>query len=256
MFTLHQSLFWLHIVFGTMALILFWVPVLTKKGGLNHRRFGRYYSWVMYTVSYSAIIMALMVLVNPEAVKPGMLTNAKNPEQVLLFVRNFWALLLFLGVLVLTGIRYGNLVMACKADREPLRTWHHLALHMSLLVGSLWLLYIYFFNQGIILHLIFGCLGAVSVVQTFRYVFAKEITLAQLWRQHMEAMVGTGIGAYTAFLTFGTRRLFSEMGDWQWVFWILPGIVGATAITLLSKQYETKFKGKMAPKSRKNAPAA
>ena len=51
-------------------------------------------------------------------------------------------------------------------------------------------------------------------------------------------MIGSGIGAYTAFLAFGGRVMFSDMGQYQILFWVAPGIIGGTAISLLVRKYK------------------
>ena len=42
----------------------------------------------------------------------------------------------------------------------------------------------------------------------------------------------------TAFLAFGGRVMFSEMGQYQILFWIAPGIIGGSAISLLVRKYK------------------
>ena len=38
MLLIHQSLVWAHIVAGSLALALFWLPMLAKKGSPLHRQ--------------------------------------------------------------------------------------------------------------------------------------------------------------------------------------------------------------------------
>jgi hypothetical protein len=40
------------------------------------------------------------------------------------------------------------------------------------------------------------------------------------------------------FLAFGGRVMFSEMGQYQILFWIAPGVIGGTAISLLAGKYK------------------
>jgi hypothetical protein len=65
MSTLHSFTFVLHIIFGSMALILFWLPLASKKGSLDHIKFGRYYAKVMYVVAASGAVMAMLVIYSP-----------------------------------------------------------------------------------------------------------------------------------------------------------------------------------------------
>ena len=61
--------------------------------------------------------------------------------------------------------------------------------------------------------------------------------------EHLSAMLGTGVGAYTAFFVFGGRRLFSAYlpGSWQLLPWFLPTILGVPVITLTVRYYRARF---------------
>ena len=62
---IHQSALYLHVLVGAFALLLFWVPVFTRKGSLDHRRFGRVFARAMYVISLSGITMSGMDLLFP-----------------------------------------------------------------------------------------------------------------------------------------------------------------------------------------------
>jgi hypothetical protein len=49
----------LHIVCGTIALFVAPAAMLTVKGGLAHRRWGKTYFWMMAVVAVTAMVMAL-----------------------------------------------------------------------------------------------------------------------------------------------------------------------------------------------------
>ena len=70
MATLHQLAFYLHVSIGTLALLVFWIPVFTPKGSLDHRRFGRYFAMAMYAVAGSGLLMASMDLLAPFSSHP------------------------------------------------------------------------------------------------------------------------------------------------------------------------------------------
>jgi hypothetical protein len=71
---------------------------------------------------------------------------------------------------------------------------------------------------------------------------SKELKHKQWVIEHLGAMIGSGIGAYTAFFAFGGRQLFENLGNVQIIFWVAPGVIGSIAITILSRNYTTKFK--------------
>lgn len=56
----HFSIFKvLHIIAGFTALLVFWIPVVTKKGGKAHVRSGWVYVWAMGAVAISALVMGI-----------------------------------------------------------------------------------------------------------------------------------------------------------------------------------------------------
>ena len=108
MFLIHQGSFYLHIAVGSCALLLFWIPVFTKKGNLDHQRFGRYFSWAMYIVAFSGFTMSSLDLINPLVTHA--VADTVSPEVAADFVteaRSFALFLLSLSILVLTNTRQG-----------------------------------------------------------------------------------------------------------------------------------------------------
>jgi hypothetical protein len=220
-----------------MALLLFWVPILTKKGGLDHRKFGRHYANTMYMVAGTGALMALMVLYAPLVIKYQFVNDNTNTEQLALRLRIFWGFLLYLSLLTFVNVRHGILVLKNKKQHSNMREWPHLAFIGLLLIGGIVLL-----AFGVIysntLHIIFGILGTVLAMQIGHFCLAKSVSPNRWLVEHLGAFIGSGIGAYTAFLAFGGRSLFSELGQWQIIFWIAPGVVGAIASALMSRKYK------------------
>ena len=71
MSTLHSTLVYGHIVAGTIALILFWIPALARKGGNWHVRIGRIYVIAMYAVAVTAFVASLLSgLILPPLIGP------------------------------------------------------------------------------------------------------------------------------------------------------------------------------------------
>jgi uncharacterized membrane protein YsdA (DUF1294 family) len=239
MLTLHSILLGFHILFGAMALVLFWMPVIMKKGSLDHIKYGRNYAKVMYTVAATGAIMAILVLMDPLMLKSSFITAETDLQAFVTNVRAFWLFLLYLCLLTFAGIRHGLLVLRVKAQRQRLRSPLHVLTLLALLIGGIALL-----SMGLIrhntLHTIFGVLGTAIGTQMLRYCFAKQINHKQWLVEHLTSFIGTGIGAYTAFLAFGGRSLFSGLGEWQIIFWITPGLIGGIASGILSRNYKAK----------------
>ena len=253
MFIVHQSSFYLHIAVGSCALLLFWVPVFTKKGNLDHKRFGRYFCWAMYTVAISGFIMSSLDLIMP--LTTHALGETLSDERAASFaaeVRNLAVFLFSLSVLVLSSTRQGWLSILHRDDRAPLRTPIHNALLFSLVAVGI-TLGVYGLNSGSILFMVFGVLQIVTGISSLRYNYKNELAPKQWWIEHLRGLIGSGIGAYTAFFVFGGRRIFEALfqdaaADISIVLWVAPGVVGSIFIAYLSRHYRNKFGGNWAIK--------
>jgi len=246
MASLHQLAFYLHISIGTLALLVFWIPVFTRKGSLDHKRFGRYFAMAMYAVSFSGLLMASMDLLTPFAAHA--LVDSLSAEQVAAEareIRDAALFLLSLSILVLATTRHGWLVILHKADRQALRTPLHVGLvGLLILVGAS--LLVMGLLTGDPLFLGFAVLELVVGAGMLRYLFRAEIGPKAWWIEHLGALIGSGIGAYTAFFVFGGSRLLAQIvsGPFEGlslVLWFGPGVIGGVATVILSRQYRAKF---------------
>ncbi|GAA0341830.1 hypothetical protein GCM10009092_02980 [Bowmanella denitrificans] len=231
-----------HIMVGSAALLLFWIPAINRKGSLDHIKFGRYYANTMYMVAGSGMLICVLVLIAPLAIH-GLDLDKLSPEQARLNIRLFALFLLYLSWLTLASVRHGMLVLRVKQNRILLRSVSHLALLSLLTIGGVSLFGLgLWFNK--VLHIIFGILGTIIGSQMLIYCWRRRIGPRQWWIEHLGAMIGSGIGAYTAFLTFGARQVLAAAGYWQLFFWVAPGIIGAVVIAHLSRKYQLEFQGK------------
>ncbi|WP_088329895.1 hypothetical protein [Lacimicrobium sp. SS2-24] len=239
MLMLHNVLLMFHIAVGSAALLLFWVPALTKKGSMDHNKFGRYYANVMYLVAASGFIMSVITLMAPLAIH-GSDVRPEDAQYASARIRQFAFFLLYLSWLVLTSIRHGVLVLKCKNDRGPLLKFSHLSLLLVLFVGGIGL-----FIQGVygnrVLDMIFAALGMFIAAGMLHYVFRNQLKPRQWWVEHLGAMIGSGIGAYTAFFAFGARAVLADSGYIQLIAWVAPGVIGSIVIAIQSRKYTIKF---------------
>lgn len=253
MLLIHQWSFYLHVAIGSCALLLFWIPVFTRKGNLDHKRFGRYFARAMYAVAFSGILMSGFDLLNPLATHaPGADLSDEDAISFAAEVRGFALFLFSLSILVLTSTRQGWLSILHRDDRTVLRTPLHTALCLSLIAVGITLL-VYGLNSGSVLFIIFAILQIFSGANSLRYNFKKELGAKEWWIEHLSGLIGSGIGAYTAFFVFGGRRIFESLfgdvlGDLAVVLWVAPGVIGAIAINYLSRHYRKKFGGDWAVK--------
>ena len=50
---------WIHVLAGTVALVVAPIALVTVKGGPTHRRWGKVYFWAMALVAATAIVVGL-----------------------------------------------------------------------------------------------------------------------------------------------------------------------------------------------------
>lgn len=244
MTTLHSILVWLHIVFGAVALVLFWVPALARKGGALHVKAGRYYTNVMYTVAVTAFFASVIVLADPIGIRrPGEDLSAAEAERLASLYRMFSLFLLMLSVLVFSSVRHGMLALRERRAPGLLNSPLHRAL-----IGSLGLLALVVgflgIRHGQVLLMVFGGLGLSGAWSMFRDSRIERPSRRQLIVAHLDGLIGSGIGAYTAFFAFGGARLFGDLlpGQWQVIPWVLPAIIGTIAINRLRRPFEREHR--------------
>jgi hypothetical protein len=244
--SLHQLAFYLHISSGTLALLVFWIPVFTRKGSLDHRRYGRCFALAMYAVAGSGLLMASLDLLLPLAGHP--LPAAATASQIAAEIRELRlgaVFLLSLSVLVLTTTRHGWQVIVHRQHRAALRTPVHLGLITVLgLVGAALLVLGLLLRAPLFIG--FGLLELSVWAGMLRYLLRAEIGPKQWWIEHLGAFIGSGIGAYTAFFVFGGSRLLAQFltgpGEGlSLLFWFGPGVIGSVATAVLTRQYRQRF---------------
>ncbi|MDF2179487.1 hypothetical protein P2G88_14630 [Aliiglaciecola sp. CAU 1673] len=248
---LHSILFVLHVILGSAALLLFWAPMTMKKGGIDHKRFGTYYATTMFGVAFTGAAMCLLVLSDPIAIHGQNLAPERQVEAAWT-IRLFSLFLLYLSWLTFTTVKHGLLVLRCKTDRHALRAPVHQVFVVGLILGGITLAALGL-ATGKILHVVFGAVGTVLGSQMLHYCLKAQLKAKEWWVEHLGAMIGSGIGAYTAFIAFGARQLLSGIGTWQLLFWILPGIVGGIFIARLSRQYSQPVNTGIPPTTRRES---
>jgi len=183
-----------------------------------------------------------MVLIDPIGIRrPG---QVLDPEQALEFAdrtRMFSLFLLMLSVLVFASVQHG--VAALRERTQPGTLLRPLRLNM---LGLLALLGIMVGVIGVqnrqLLLIIFGGISLAVAVGMLRDTLKKDRKPRDLLIAHLSGLIGSGIGAYTAFFAFGGSRLLGEIlsGQWHVVPWVLPSIVGTVAINRLKRRYERR----------------
>jgi len=227
---------WIHVIFGFLGLAAFWVPILTRKGGKHHRRFGRVFRYsAMVVITAAGISVTLNLL---RLLLAGQ-SPAQNPSG--------WAFLVFLGYLALvTGVMlsHGLAVLAAKRDLRQLNTgYRHLIAWLSI-AGSVFIVgwALYWQPPNAVLLYALSPLGIANGVGMLKlYQMPPDDPKTWLY-EHLGAMLGTGIAFHTAFAVFGVNRLlqFELPGMLMVIPWLLPAALGIPASMLWKRHYRRK----------------
>ena len=241
---IHQLAFYVHILAGAIALIVFWLPLIAKKGSPEHVKYGHYFVNGMYTVSVSGFIMTILVLIDPIGVRePTRDLSLESAKNLAFQSRLFAGFLLMLSFLVFNSVRHSILVLQAKAERKLLRKPSHVG--MILLQAILGLIMGYLgIVQGFVLYQVFAVLCVANAIGTLHYIFKEAIKKREWIIAHLSSILGAGIAAYTAFFVFGGSRLLSVIfyGNGQVLLWVMPGVIGGIASAYYSKKYKRQYR--------------
>ena len=240
---LFQGLRWLHIAAGAVALVLFWIPVIARKGGKLHIRIGWAYVVCMSCVVVTAFAMSGMVFANPLGVRQ--IQAPLSAEELARFLRSqrlFSAFLAYLAGVTLASGWQGIWVQRTKRTPEALRTPFNVALNALTAFSGLGVLLLGLrFSSAVFVAL--SPVGVLVGGGNLRYLLRGPATKMAWWYEHLGSMIGTGIAGYTAFFVFGGSRLFPSVARTQLyaIFWVLPTLIGVPAIYLAVFYYRGKF---------------
>ena len=212
---LHKIILFIHIAIGSISLLIFWIPVFTKKGGKLHNKAGMLYVYTMWIVVITAVFLSIINL-----------------------IQNDYITAAFLGFLtLLTGHPLWYAVAILKHKKQiPVRLLKIRRVILGLLVSSaaglvIWSILLKVQGASILL-LIFGIIGLTQLP-----LFLKSIKKSQAdgnWiAAHINGMVTSGIAAYTAFFAFGGSTFFGEIftGPMIAIPWTLPSVIGTIFIS-------------------------
>jgi uncharacterized membrane protein len=218
----------IHIAAGSVALLSMFVPMVTRKGGLIHRRAGWVFVVAMATVAATALV----------------LSGARLLFDPTLQGRNAGLFLLLLTVLTASGVSAGVRVLRFKARAGAHRHWWDLGLPALLVVIGTGV-GLYGLMRGSVLFAAFAGLSVVNGVSDVRYWLRRPSSQAHWWFEHMGSMLGSSIAATTAFLV----NTADNFGIWILAAWLGPSIIGAPAIAIWTAYYRRRFAAPPSPES-------
>jgi uncharacterized membrane protein len=220
--TLLSILRFAHIAGGFVALISFWIPALTRKGSPIHRKAGRIYVRGM-----------------------GVVVVTSLPLSALSFLEGDWVagtFLCYLFIITMTALYTGVRATRSKARPQQLITPLFVALGWSTLIGGIVVLILGLATKTWLL-VGFSAIGLTAGPAQLSFIRKPPSDPRYWWFEHFGGMIGSGIAAHVAFLSFGARRLIPgfDLGSWGMLAWFVPVIVGVVAINRLNAHYRAKF---------------
>ena len=211
----------LHILFGSLGLVSFWIPVLGTKGGRLHRQWGRIFSISLLVTGTAAIGISLCTLIDPTGTHP----HLEDSE----WVRGvFGWMMLGLAVLTVNLAWYGWQCIRNRDDHQANLEWRNLALQVVLLLLSLVGIWQAIrIEEPIILGM--PAIGIATVATNLHFLFKRNPQPLDWLKEHIKALIGAGISVYTAFFAFGAVRTFPALALHPGL-WAIPLTVGLALI--------------------------
>ncbi len=225
--TLFEILVAIHIATGATGLVIFWVPVVGRKGGVNHRRFGTLFTLTMLVTGAVAVGIACTTLYDPLGTHPHLVEHPVFSDPAMISGIFGW-MMLYLAILTVNLAWQGWLCINNRRDHLRNRAWHNLLSQLVLTLASIncfwqgWLI-----AQPMMMGM--SMVGFATVATNLWFLYRIPPSPLARIREHIKALVGAGISVYTAFFAFGAVRLVPELALTP-VLWAMPLIVGLTLI--------------------------
>lgn len=196
-----------HAVTGSLGLMTGLVAIIVKKGGITHKRFGRFFYYSML----STACLALFVSVLP------------NHESPFLFVIG-----IFSSYFILTGYR------AVRFKNKNPELFDYIISWVMIITGLCMIAIPMILSKEMNIVLsVFGFAGLIfSIQDVFIYRRPEDLKLNWL-KVHLGKMMGAYISAVTAFVVVN-QILPGVYG------WIAPGVIGGVFIALWSRKISSQ----------------
>lgn len=246
----------IHIGAAFLALAVFWLPLLVRKGSRLHVMGGR-----VFVVCATVTLATIFAICACRFIDPiGLFPPEVQPpaDQAADFVRVVHVLYAFLGALALfTFVALFLAVRVVRTRHAPERLasrgtglllWLQVGVSLALIgmASALWIEKPTELLYGVPVGA--GLAGVGAAWWDLRFIARPRTSPMFWWYKHMEFMLRTGIGFHTAFAVFVLTPWLGRLGTgfWALIPWILPAAVGIPAVGLWIQHYRRKF-GELAP---------
>jgi hypothetical protein len=214
----------LHLTCGATGAVIFWVPVLGRKGGATHRTWGKLFTRALLVTGTCAIVLSLLTLLDPLATHPHLVGKFDAD-----FIRGIFGwMMLYLGVLTINLTWYGWQCATYKQNRAAMREWRNIILQPLLIIASA--------NcaiQGLLidqlLMVAISLVGFATAGTNLWFLYKPHPAPKDWLKEHLKALVGSGISVYTAFMAFGSVRILPALAL-NPIMWAIPLSTGISLI--------------------------
>ncbi|MBA2733834.1 MAG: hypothetical protein H0U54_13185 [Acidobacteria bacterium] len=205
----------IHILSGGLGLFVAPGAMLTRKGGLWHRRWGKVYFWSMVVVVLTGVLLAFVRF---------------NPFLLLIAVFSFY--LAFSG--------YRALYRKTPQQRAGILDWGVSVLMLtggaSFIGYGIYLLLILQTVSFGIVAIVFGSIGLASAISDIRSFLRPPTDKLAWWFSHMSGMLAAYIATVSAFSVVNFHFLPPA------VRWLWPTVIGTIGTTVWTRYYREKFR--------------
>lgn len=226
-----------HIATGAVGLVLFWVSVLSKKGGAVHRRWGQVFTYSMLITGCIALGMGITTLSDPIGTHPHLLEPEWNPQRIRSI---FGWMMLYLAILTVSLAWHGFRVVRNKKRHEDNRSPFDIGLQLLVMAAALNCA-LRGYLAGIPLMIGIAIVGLASGGTNLAFTFRAAPKKWDYMIEHMKSLVGAGISVYTAFMTFGLVRLLPHHAL-NPATWAIPLSIGLGIIFYHRYQISTWYR--------------
>ena len=237
---IHQTLRWIHIIVGTIGLVLFWFPVLTRKGGRVHRAVGSWFIRCALIVSVTAVVSCIWAWLSPATFLNRQTIDPATSMQL----RFFFGILGILALVSLQGAQFGAAALRLRDDPKAFSALPILsglvgqaAFSAAMLIWCGRLLASSRFQSPNVILVILGILALLDAGQQYGYLRAP--TSKPSMQIHIESLLGCGIAFHTAALVTIINRFtnLNLTGPLAMIPWLLPTIIGVPAIVMAVRRH-------------------
>lgn len=218
---------WFHIISGFLALIVLWLPMITRKGKKFHRRTGWVFVIAMTTIAVTAFFMGVYRIV---------WDAGPNPDSI-----SFSWFLIFIAILSGATAWYEVRVLRFKRRKALHREPMDLFFAILLLISSIGIV-VYGWTISFPLLQYFPIVGLFLGGTQLYYWLSKPKYLSHWVVEHIIGMLSCCIAVITAFIVFGAPRLL-QVESVSLLLWFLPTIIFVPLIIIFTNYYGRKFAG-------------